>query len=111
MPWKTLIEPSIALASGWTVQEELGKRITVRLIIQRDPTNPCAQWFPSLMLGDPDWSAVFAPRGTFLREGDVIKRTNYSRTLATIASEGPGAFYKVRYSRLLCPCFVLDQYV
>ncbi|KAF7361903.1 hypothetical protein MVEN_00534900 [Mycena venus] len=79
MPWKTLMEPSIALASGWTIQPELGKRIT---------------WFPSLMLGNPDWSAVFAPRGRFLREGEVIKRSNYSRTLATIASEGPDAFYK-----------------
>ncbi|KAJ6593887.1 gamma-glutamyltranspeptidase [Mycena capillaripes] len=79
LPWKTLVEPSVALARGWTVQKELGQRIT---------------WFPSLMLENPDWSAVFAPRGTFLREGDVIKRTNYSRTLATIASQGPDAFYK-----------------
>ncbi|KAJ7096335.1 gamma-glutamyltranspeptidase [Mycena epipterygia] len=79
LPWKTLIEPSVALASGWTVQKELGQRIT---------------WFPSLMLGNPDWSAIFAPGGAFLREGNVIKRTNYSRTLATIASEGPDAFYK-----------------
>ncbi|KAJ6586911.1 gamma-glutamyltranspeptidase [Mycena vulgaris] len=79
LPWKTLVEPSVALASGWTVQKELAQRIT---------------WFPSLMLGNPDFSAVFAPGGTFLREGEVIKRSNYSRTLATIASEGPDAFYK-----------------
>ncbi|KAJ7346605.1 nucleophile aminohydrolase [Mycena albidolilacea] len=79
LPWKTLVEPSIALAKGWTIQVELGQRIT---------------WFPELMLGNPDWSAVFAPRGRFLREGEVIRRTNYSRTLATIASEGPDAFYK-----------------
>ncbi|KAJ6625664.1 gamma-glutamyltranspeptidase [Mycena sp. CBHHK59/15] len=79
LPWKTLIEPSVALADGWTVQKELDQRIT---------------WFPDLMLNNPDWSAVFAPGGTFLREGDVIKRTNLSRTLATIASEGPDAFYK-----------------
>ncbi|KAJ7703213.1 gamma-glutamyltranspeptidase [Mycena rosella] len=79
LPWKTLVEPSVALASGWRVQKELAQRIT---------------WFPSLMLGNPDFSAVFAPGGTFLREGDVIKRSNYSRTLATIALEGPDAFYK-----------------
>ncbi|KAJ7072338.1 gamma-glutamyltranspeptidase [Mycena amicta] len=78
-PWKTLIEPSIKLARQWTVQQELADRIT---------------WFPTLMLGDPDWSAVFAPSGIFLRKGEVIRRTNYSRTLATIASEGPDAFYK-----------------
>ncbi|KAF7315733.1 Sec7-like domain belongs to guanine nucleotide exchange factors [Mycena indigotica] len=79
LPWKTLLEPSIRLARGWTVQEELADRIT---------------WFPTLMLGNPDWSAIFAPGGKFLRKGDAIQRRNYSRTLATIASEGPDAFYK-----------------
>ncbi|KAJ6499312.1 gamma-glutamyltranspeptidase [Mycena sanguinolenta] len=79
LPWKTLIEPSISLSEGWILQEELAKRIT---------------WFPSLMLDNPDWSAVFTPRGRFLQEGEVIRRSNYSRTLATIASEGPDAFYK-----------------
>jgi len=53
------------------------------------------------MLSNPDWSAVFAPRGVLLREGELIKRTNYSRTLATIASEGASALYKVC---LLTPC-------
>lgn len=47
------------------------------------------------MLGNPDWSAIFAPHGTFLKQGDLIRRTNLSRTLSTIASEGPDAFYKV----------------
>ena len=40
-------------------------------------------------------------RGVLLREGELIKRTNYSRTLATIASEGASALYKVC---LLTPC-------
>ncbi|KAJ7178528.1 gamma-glutamyltranspeptidase [Mycena crocata] len=79
LPWKTLVEPSVILASGWTVQKELAQRIT---------------WFPNLMLENPDWSAVFAPGGRFLREGEVIKRSNLSRTLAMIASDGPDAFYK-----------------
>ena len=30
-----------------------------------------------------------------LHEGDIIRRTALSRTLATIAAEGPDAFYKV----------------
>jgi gamma-glutamyltranspeptidase/glutathione hydrolase/leukotriene-C4 hydrolase len=47
------------------------------------------------MLHHPDWNAVFAPHGVLLREGDIIRRTNYSRTLATIASQGPEAFYEV----------------
>ncbi|KAJ7497284.1 gamma-glutamyltranspeptidase [Mycena latifolia] len=79
LPWNTLIEPSVVLAEGWVVQKELAQRIT---------------WFPSLMLENPEFRAVFAPGGTFLREGDIIRRSNYSRTLATIASEGPDAFYK-----------------
>jgi gamma-glutamyltranspeptidase/glutathione hydrolase/leukotriene-C4 hydrolase len=108
LPWKTLVEPSIALAKGWTIQVELGQRITVRpshlfRLETGQLTHP--KWFPELMLGNPDWSAVFAPRGRFLREGEVVRRTNYSRTLATIASEGPDAFYKVHWSRLLCAFF------
>jgi gamma-glutamyltranspeptidase / glutathione hydrolase / leukotriene-C4 hydrolase len=53
------------------------------------------------MLGNPDWSAIFAPRGRFLREGEIIRRKNYSRTLAAIASHGPDAFYTVR-NVILC---------
>lgn len=45
------------------------------------------------MRSSPDWSAIFAPNGTFLREGDFIRRTNYSRTLSTIAVSGASALY------------------
>ena len=47
-----------------------------------------------MMLNEPDWSAIFAPTGRLLREGETIHRTNLSRTLYTIAEEGAGAFYK-----------------
>ena len=50
--------------------------------------------FSFLMLNEPDWRAIFAPEGRLLREGEIIRRTNLSRTLETIAEEGPGAFYK-----------------
>lgn len=49
------------------------------------------------MLKNPDWSDIFAPRGTFLQEGEIIQRTNLSRTLQTIADEGADALYKVGY--------------
>ncbi|CAK5268338.1 unnamed protein product [Mycena citricolor] len=81
LPWHSLIEPSIELAKGWTVQAELAKRIT---------------WFPDVMLSNPDWSAIFAPNGRFLEEGETIRRTNYSQTLAAIAAEGPDALYNGR---------------
>ncbi|KAF8909841.1 gamma-glutamyltranspeptidase [Mucidula mucida] len=79
LPWKRLVQPAVDLAAGWEVDVELGKRIP---------------WFHELMLGNPDWSSIFAPRGVLLKEGEPIKRTNYSRTLATIAEEGADAFYK-----------------
>ncbi|KAF7288635.1 Sec7-like domain belongs to guanine nucleotide exchange factors [Mycena chlorophos] len=79
LPWKTLVAPSVDLARGWILQEELADRIT---------------WFPTLMLENPDWSATFAPNGRFLRKGEIIRRTNYSRTLSRIANEGADSFYK-----------------
>lgn len=79
LPWNRLVQPSVDLANGWKVDKELGKRIP---------------WYGPLMLYDPDWSSIFAPKGSFLREGDMIRRTNYSRTLAVIGSEGAGAFYE-----------------
>ncbi|EDR01952.1 uncharacterized protein LACBIDRAFT_310211 [Laccaria bicolor S238N-H82] len=74
LSWKRLIEPSIALAQGWKVDRELAKRIT---------------WYPDLMLKNPEWSAIFAPTGKVLRQGEVIHRMNLSLTLAMIANEGP----------------------
>ncbi|KAF9501747.1 gamma-glutamyltranspeptidase [Pleurotus eryngii] len=79
LPWSRLVQPSIDLAKGWKVDAELARRVT---------------WFPDLMLNRPDWSSIFAPQGRFLREGEVIRRVNLSRTLQTIANEGAGAFYK-----------------
>lgn len=79
LPWKKLVNPSVELASGWRVDKELAKRIKV---------------FSSSLLGSPDFSAIFAPEGSLLREGDIIRRTNYSETLSTIAYHGPSSFYK-----------------
>ncbi|KAG5638640.1 hypothetical protein H0H81_011359 [Sphagnurus paluster] len=79
LPWEVLVEPSIQLARGWAVDRELGRRIP---------------WFADLMLNNPDWSAIFAPKGYLLREGEVIRRTNLSRTLELIAKEGSKALYK-----------------
>lgn len=46
------------------------------------------------MLNAADWKAIFAPNGELLAEGDLIQRTNLSKTLSTIASQGPDALYK-----------------
>ncbi|KAF9222505.1 gamma-glutamyltranspeptidase [Gyrodon lividus] len=79
LPWSRLVQPSVDLAAEWTVDVELAKRI---------------QMFSNLMLENEDWRAVFAPDGKLLLQAETIRRTNYSRTLATIAAEGPDAFYK-----------------
>lgn len=54
------------------------------------------------MLKSPDWSSIFAPEGRLLHEGEIIRRTNLSRTLYTIAEDGPDAFYKVLYKSAIC---------
>ncbi|KAF8973301.1 gamma-glutamyltranspeptidase [Flammula alnicola] len=82
LPWGRLVKPSITLAKGWKVDKELGRRIP---------------WFADLMLKNPDWSAIFAPKGRFLKEGETISRTNLSRTLSAIAQEGANALYTVRH--------------
>ncbi|KAG1900607.1 gamma-glutamyltranspeptidase [Suillus fuscotomentosus] len=79
LPWTRLVQPSIDLAAGWAVDKELARRL---------------QMFARLILPKEDWRAIFAPEGRMLFEGETIRRTNYSRTLATIASEGPNVFYK-----------------
>ncbi|KAH0827481.1 gamma-glutamyltranspeptidase [Lanmaoa asiatica] len=79
LPWRRLVQPSVELAAEWTVDVELARRI---------------QMFSDLMLHNEDWRAIFAPEGRLLRQGESIRRTNYSRTLEVIANEGPGAFYK-----------------
>ncbi|PPQ67291.1 hypothetical protein CVT25_005875 [Psilocybe cyanescens] len=78
MPWQSLIKPSISLAEGWEVDKELGRRLP---------------WFSDLMLNNPDWSSIFAPQGRLLKEGEIIRRTNLSRTLKKISEEGANAFY------------------
>ncbi|KAI0682415.1 gamma-glutamyltranspeptidase [Cytidiella melzeri] len=78
MSWKELVIPSVELAKGWRVSKELERRIELA---------------SQVMHNMPDWKAVFAPKGCLLREGDIIRRTALSHTLAKIAEEGPDAFY------------------
>jgi gamma-glutamyltranspeptidase/glutathione hydrolase/leukotriene-C4 hydrolase len=79
LPWSQLVTPSADLARGWKVHIELARRM---------------ETYAELMLQNPDWSAIFAPQGRLLKEGEIIRRENYSSTLDTIA-ETPEAFYEV----------------
>ncbi|KAG8691382.1 hypothetical protein FRC11_004495 [Ceratobasidium sp. 423] len=81
LPWSRLFEPSIQLANGgWKVTAELDRRIRL--------------FGKGWMENDKDWSPIFAPGGKLLKQGDWIKRANFSYTLSSIANEGPDAFYK-----------------
>ncbi|CAO3569105.1 unnamed protein product [Mortierella alpina] len=79
LPWERLFAPSVKMArEGWAIGPELAKRLQV---------------YKVLMESEPDWSAVFAPNGTVLREGQWIKREALANTLETIGLEGADAFY------------------
>ncbi|KAL1748659.1 gamma-glutamyltranspeptidase [Schizophyllum fasciatum] len=78
LPWKRLVEPAAELAAGWEVDRELGRRLP---------------WFSELLLGQPEWGAIFAPNGTILGVGDPIKNTALARTLYAIAEYGSEAMY------------------
>ncbi|KAL5631451.1 hypothetical protein ACGC1H_007092 [Rhizoctonia solani] len=81
LPWARLFEPSIQLANGgWKVTAELDRRLKL--------------FGKGWMENDKDWSPIFAPGGKLLKQGDWIKRENFSYTLSSIANEGPDAFYK-----------------
>jgi len=95
LPWSRLVKPSIELADERTVDVELAKKIQVGdRFGTPSPLAHAAQMYSELMLDNEDWSAVFAPEGKLLLQGETIRRTNYSRTLEKIANEGPEAFYK-----------------
>ncbi|KAL1696251.1 gamma-glutamyltranspeptidase [Schizophyllum commune] len=78
LPWKRLVQPAAELAAGWEVDRELGRRLP---------------WFSELLLGQPEWGAIFAPNGTILGVGDPIKNTALARTLYAIAEYGSEALY------------------
>ncbi|KAG0244981.1 hypothetical protein BGX31_008201 [Mortierella sp. GBA43] len=79
LPWERLFAPSVKLArDGWAIGPELAKRLQV---------------YKTMMESEPDWSVVFAPNGTVLREGQRIKRPALANTLETIGKEGSEAFY------------------
>lgn len=108
--WKRLVMPSVELAKGWQVSNELAMRIRVRSGISKVLGLGLfylgqIEKYRSLMLNNSDWSSIFAPAGRLLEEGETIRRTNYSRTLEVVALEGAGALHKVHSSfrlRFLC---------
>jgi gamma-glutamyltranspeptidase/glutathione hydrolase/leukotriene-C4 hydrolase len=80
LPWSTLVKPARDLARGFPVGRELARRLP---------------WFEQLLVHNPDWSPIFAPEGRVLKEGEILRRTNLSRTLDILRKEGISSFYNV----------------
>lgn len=81
LPWSRLLAPAISFArDGFTIQQDLVTHIN-RLGEAEE------------LFKRPEWALDFAPNGTRLGLGDVIKRSRYAATLQTISDEGPDAFY------------------
>ncbi|CAI2169241.1 19490_t:CDS:10 [Funneliformis geosporum] len=74
LPWKRLFEPSIKLSrDGFKIPAELSKRMKT---------------FKEVIEGTLDLAAIYAPNGILLDEGDLLKRSNFSKTLELIANNG-----------------------
>ncbi|KAI9223671.1 gamma-glutamyltranspeptidase [Blastocladiella britannica] len=79
LPWSHIIAPVVALnRDGFVVTQTLAVRLATH-----------ASW----ILKSKVWSSVFAPTGTLVVAGDVVKRTVFAETLARIAAEGVEPFY------------------
>ncbi len=79
-PLAELLSPAIALArhgfpAGWRVAQAAGKHVSDYSRL-------------------PGWKSVFAPNGAAIKEGETFRQPALARTLATIAEEGPRAFYE-----------------
>ncbi|PKK70474.1 gamma-glutamyltranspeptidase [Rhizophagus irregularis] len=80
LPWKRLFEPSIKLSrDGFKVPAELAIKM---------------KWYEKALLETPNLASIYAPNGKLLGEGDLLKRTNFSKTLELIAENGSEVFYR-----------------
>ncbi|KAF4446305.1 gamma-glutamyltransferase [Fusarium austroafricanum] len=81
LPWASLIEPSIKLAhEGFKLGEYLND------VLQHIPS-------PDFLTKEP-WAQDFAPGGTLVSLGNVVKRRMLAKTLRVIAKKGPDGFYR-----------------
>ncbi|OIW09195.1 hypothetical protein TanjilG_11333 [Lupinus angustifolius] len=79
LPWKTLFEPATKLAKhGFLVSSTLGN---------------CLAKDSNKIMNDPGLRNVYAPNGNMLKEGDLCRNVELSRSLEAVAEQGPQAFY------------------
>ncbi|KAJ4354499.1 uncharacterized protein N0V89_006236 [Didymosphaeria variabile] len=83
--WDEVMRPAIELAEGgFEVGTDLVRYMDVAtgFIFGRD-----------FLVEEPAWAEDFAPNGTRVKEGDVLTRKRYAKTLRAVAKGGADAFY------------------
>ncbi|KAF8324687.1 gamma-glutamyltransferase 1 [Cantharellus anzutake] len=79
LPWKRLFQPAIKLAKeGFVIQGQLAGAIASNA---------------AFILNDTEFSSVYAPNGTLLKQGSVAHRPAYAKTLTAVANHGADEFY------------------
>ncbi|KAJ1020088.1 hypothetical protein NDA16_004368 [Ustilago loliicola] len=80
LSWQRLVQPSVELARSSRVSKELARRLG---------------YFGGFMLEDPVWRDIFvdSTTGELKKEGDVLERKAYAKTLQMIADHGAEVFY------------------
>lgn len=93
LPWKTVMQGAVDVArNGFPVTPDGVRYINDGL---------AAAGMANFLTEDPSWAIDFAPNGTLVKLGDTMSRKRYGDTLATIAEEGPDAFYTGAIARTM----------
>ncbi|KAL9010282.1 MAG: hypothetical protein Q9173_004771, partial [Seirophora scorigena] len=93
LPWSALVRPSVDLArGGFRVSEDMVKALGIPKIHDRRRA-PKSHFNNQFLTDDPVWAVDFAPNGTRLGQGDIMKRERYADTLEEIAESGVATFY------------------
>ncbi|MCB1670876.1 MAG: gamma-glutamyltransferase [Gammaproteobacteria bacterium] len=81
LPWETVFEPAIRLATeGFVVTEKMARSLPRMASMSRLDENPGA-------------AEYFYPNGQPVQAGQLLRNPEYAATLRRIAAEGPAAFY------------------
>jgi gamma-glutamyltranspeptidase / glutathione hydrolase / leukotriene-C4 hydrolase len=54
-----------------------------------------------MILRNPEFRAIFAPNGNLIKQGDLVKRPKFAKTLSLIAEKGAVAFYEVMHNIII----------
>lgn len=78
LPWAELFEPAIKLnREGFKIPHELA--------------NAIKEYETGFICQDPYWADIYCANGTGKKEGELVKRLRYAKTLETLSKEGPDA--------------------